>query len=1210
MALNSPGVQVSIIDQSQYLPAAPGSTPLLILATATNKANAAGTGIAPGTLKANAEQLYLLTKQSDVTNIFGSPFFYKTANGTPIHGYELNEYGLLAAYSLLGISSSCYVLRANIDLAELVGTLVRPAGNPPDGTYWLDTTKSTWGIYEFNQVTGSFTLQQPLVITDMAAITSENKPIQSIGQIGSYAVIPTDLINRTVPGNSFSTGTFFYKNYQNNWVILGSRDWKLSVPTVVANNSNVNLTNSDTFTLRTSGLAGYTKTITVTHGGGVSGVVTAINAIGDVNLSARTINGRLAISYGIAADGSTNRPAINLENVIGNPLNDLGILSDGLSSATFFAPELAYGGSNMMPLWTSGQEFPKPTGSVWLKTSISGNGMDLYMSEFTVAANQFNNVNVSIYDTLVGAIMDLDSLGGNYIPAKSVVGIIGSEQTSTVNGMQFFVRKTASVAPTSTASYGFVSEVFGSQISPYIDAGKKLYIAVTSPSGQTQLYNITTGSGTTLSDFVNVWLSANIPNTTVYVAPGGNIYIRHNLGGDIYLSDIENGVSNGLLVQLGLDANTNMGVFNTANMNVAGSILVSTTTNVTGSGTGVHVNIDLSLADEYQISSIAATGSGYAVGDRFSISGALLFGTSPANNLVLRVQGVNGTGGVTALSYYSGKPAIHYPTVISGWEPLTYTANEGSPAALPLDGTYWFYSTISHVDIMVNQGGEWKGYRNVAYDSSGHPLRSGGTNYTDVNGVIISAVAPETQTDGTTPLGYGDLWLDSSDLENYPKLNRWQAVSGTNQWVAIDNNDHIDAKGILFADARWGDNSSITVDPINDPIPTTASLLQSDYIDLDAPDPTMYPQGTLLFNTRLSGYSVKKFVKNYFTQAAFGTGVSLPEYAYTWVTASGNTNGGAAYMGRKAQRHMVVQAMKAAINTSTQIREEDTFFNLIAAPGYPELQPDMVTLNNDRNQTAYIIGDTPLRLTDDATGITHWATNTKGATASGEDGWVTRDTYLGVFYPSGITSDLTGADAVVPASHMMLHTVLNNDTIAYPWFAAAGTRRGIISNATNIGYLDSTTGNFITIKNRQSIRDVLYTNQINPLAYFTGIGLLNYGNKTSYASSSSLDRMNVARLIAYIRYQLQIAARPFVFEPNDQMTRGQLSGIIQSLFVGLVAQRGLYDYLVVCDASNNTPARIDRNELWVDIAIEPVIAAEFIYIPVRVLATGGIAALK
>jgi phage tail sheath protein FI len=101
-----------------------------------------------------------------------------------------------------------------------------------------------------------------------------------------------------------------------------------------------------------------------------------------------------------------------------------------------------------------------------------------------------------------------------------------------------------------------------------------------------------------------------------------------------------------------------------------------------------------------------------------------------------------------------------------------------------------------------------------------------------------------------------------------------------------------------------------------------------------------------------------------------------------------------------------------------------------------------------------------------------------------------------------------------------------------------------------------------------------------------------------------LDRTNVARLIAYVRRQLTIAARPFVFEPNDQLTRQQIAGVIESLFVDLVAKRGIYDYLVICDESNNTPARIDRNELWVDVAIEPVKAAEFIYIPVRVLNTG------
>jgi phage tail sheath protein FI len=134
-------------------------------------------------------------------------------------------------------------------------------------------------------------------------------------------------------------------------------------------------------------------------------------------------------------------------------------------------------------------------------------------------------------------------------------------------------------------------------------------------------------------------------------------------------------------------------------------------------------------------------------------------------------------------------------------------------------------------------------------------------------------------------------------------------------------------------------------------------------------------------------------------------------------------------------------------------------------------------------------------------------------------------------------------------------------------------------------------------------------NFINPLTFFTGNGLLNYGNKTSFDSQSALDRTNVARLIAYIRRQLTIATRPFVFEPNDAFTRQQVTGVIQTLMVDLVAKRGLYDYLVICDESNNTPARIDRNELWVDIAIEPVKAAEFIYIPVRVLNTGEIAAL-
>jgi phage tail sheath protein FI len=90
--------------------------------------------------------------------------------------------------------------------------------------------------------------------------------------------------------------------------------------------------------------------------------------------------------------------------------------------------------------------------------------------------------------------------------------------------------------------------------------------------------------------------------------------------------------------------------------------------------------------------------------------------------------------------------------------------------------------------------------------------------------------------------------------------------------------------------------------------------------------------------------------------------------------------------------------------------------------------------------------------------------------------------------------------------------------------------------------------------------------------------------------------------------RLQEIGNAFLFEPNDQITRNEIQNSITSLMIDLVNKRGIYDYLVVCDLTNNTPARIDANELWVDIAIEPVKAVEFIYIPMRIKNTGEIAA--
>jgi hypothetical protein len=390
-----------------------------------------------------------------------------------------------------------------------------------------------------------------------------------------------------------------------------------------------------------------------------------------------------------------------------------------------------------------------------------------------------------------------------------------------------------------------------------------------------------------------------------------------------------------------------------------------------------------------------------------------------------------------------------------------------------------------------------------------------------------------------------------------------------------------------------------------DPFPTIESLLTSNYLDLDAPNPDLYPQGMLLFNTRRSGYNVKSFQSDYFNATSYPDD-TLPTVKSTWLTTSGNRDDGAMWSGRQAQRQLVVQAMKAGIDTSEAAREEQNQFSLIAATAYPELIPNMVALSNERNNTLFVVGDTPMRLPSTGTDLAAWATNNGGLGFRTEDGLVSASQYLGTFYPSCQTTDLSGNTVVTAPSHMMMRTIIRSDAVSYPWFAPAGTRRGVVDNAIAIGYIDAQTGEFQQINMGQGLRDVLYENDINPITFIPGVGIVNFGNKTTTSITSALDRINVSRLIAFLRGRLEEIGKLYLFEPNDDITRAEITNTVNSLMIDLVAKRGIYDYLVVCDLSNNTPARIDRNELWLDIAIEPVKAVEFIYIPLRIKNTGEI----
>ena len=369
----------------------------------------------------------------------------------------------------------------------------------------------------------------------------------------------------------------------------------------------------------------------------------------------------------------------------------------------------------------------------------------------------------------------------------------------------------------------------------------------------------------------------------------------------------------------------------------------------------------------------------------------------------------------------------------------------------------------------------------------------------------------------------------------------------------------------------------------------------------------------ILWNNRRSGFNVKKFVRNNIdltaTNKRQNEAVMSSYYPHRWVTESANNADGSGAFGRISQRKVVVQALQAMVNSNDDIRDDESrIFNLIATPAYPELIGEMISLNTDRGLTAFVVGDSPMRLTPDATTLNNWATNVNLAVEDNDDGLVTSNDYLGVYYPSGFSSDNAGNNVVVPPSHMVLRTYALNDQVAYPWFAPAGTRRGGVTNATATGYINSE-GEFVSTALNEGQRDTLYQNKVNPITFLTGAGLVVFGQKTRAGNASALDRINVARLTVYLRSQLNQLAKPYLFEPNDKITRDEIKQQTESLMIELVGLRALYDFLVVCDGTNNTPARIDRNELYVDIAIEPVKAVEFIYIPLRLKNTGEIAGL-
>lgn len=470
------------------------------------------------------------------------------------------------------------------------------------------------------------------------------------------------------------------------------------------------------------------------------------------------------------------------------------------------------------------------------------------------------------------------------------------------------------------------------------------------------------------------------------------------------------------------------------------------------------------------------------------------------------------------------------------------------PVTEPETGTLWFSDDITDFALYIEDGNLWVPITTVTVSNPTNRQK------------VISASEPSFPSQDA-------IWVDISTpeaVDNWPVIKKW---NGT-QWVDI-------SETTLFSD--------------------------------EAEDATLVADGTYWVNVGES--RTRNTVKSYnpdYTAYTVVDGEAVEEENNHWEPAAGVDS-----FGRKSQREVVVEALQAAISSSDEARAEDNYFQLIAVPGYPELYNEMVALNTDNKEVSFIVGDTPKFMIPSGVPVgreitaVEWITNSKNASVTGEDAFTSAPTpYASFHYPWCLATNPTDGQAVfAPPSHVVLRTIAYSDSVSAPWFPPAGPNRGRVDNAESVGYLNNN-GEYQPIKLTRAQRDLLYENRINPIAFIPNVGLAVWGQKTMSATATALDRINVARLIAKMKYDLMRLLEPFLFELNDPITRRSALVVTERYLAGLKSLRALQDYAARCDESNNTPDRIDANQLWVDVAIKPARSIEFIYVPITVLGTG------
>lgn len=276
--------------------------------------------------------------------------------------------------------------------------------------------------------------------------------------------------------------------------------------------------------------------------------------------------------------------------------------------------------------------------------------------------------------------------------------------------------------------------------------------------------------------------------------------------------------------------------------------------------------------------------------------------------------------------------------------------------------------------------------------------------------------------------------------------------------------------------------------------------------------------------------------------------------------------------------------------------DKDTItVDFLIAPGMNS-RGDQTTVVNDLVSTAQqtrkdcVVVTSPART--DVVNVANAATATTNAVA-------TADTFTNSSYLVVDNNYLKVYDKYndkyrfIPAASSTAGIMAASDLNAAPWFSPAGSRRGQYLGITSLAYSPN-----------KSQRDTLYKAGVNPIANIPGQGVLLYGDKTKLARPSAFDRINVRRLFLVIERAIAIAARNSLFEFNDEFTRAEFVNIVEPFLREIKGRRGITDFRVVCDETNNTPAVIDRNEFVANIFIKPARSINYITLNFVAVRTG------